>query len=139
MVGAVAGDGRRPAPSPRQATAKQHVRGKTPSRWTGVIAAALLLFIIPVVIATPGASEAVRNGLTLSWLATAGYLLCRLVINARPARALKRAGTVSAGASKTSAAAAVVEWALPPASSSPSRADTMRRLPEYCARLMGTQ
>ena len=131
--------GSAPAPSPRPATAKQHLRGKTSSRWTGAIAAALLLFIIPVVIATPGASEAARNGLTLLWLATAVYLLCKLVINVRPARAQKRAGTVSAGASKTDAAADVVEWALPPASSSPSRADAMRRLPEYCARLLAAE
>jgi len=30
----------------------------------------------------------------------------------------------------------VVEWVLPRASSSPSRADAMRRLPEYSARLI---
>lgn len=124
------------ARSPRPARAKP-VRGKASSRWTGAIAAALLLFIIPVIIATPGASEAARSALTLLWLATAVYLLCKLVIKARPARAQNRAGTVRAGASKNNATAAdVVEWVLPRASSSPSRADAARRLPGYSARLL---
>ncbi len=55
----------------------------------------------------------------------------------RRTRVRRAAGTISAGGGKTGAAAEVVEWMLPRASSSLSRADAMRRLPEYSARLIG--
>jgi hypothetical protein len=115
------------------ATPKASPRGrKASSRWTGVIVAALLLFpIIPVVIATPGASEGLKNGLTLLWLATAVYLVCKLAVSVRRAPIRKGAGAI-----KPSAAADVVEWVLPPASSYPSRADAIRQLPDYCTRLI---
>jgi hypothetical protein len=78
-----------------------------------------------------------RNGLTLLWLGTAGYLAWKLAVNARRAPLQRGAGKVSAGASKSNRTAAdVVEWVLPPASSSPSRADAVRQLPDYCTRLM---
>jgi len=121
------------------ATPKAQERKRKPSsRWHSVIAAALLLFPIIPFLAVSATSEAMRNGLMLLWLATALYLVCKLVLNLRPARLQKRAGNVSAGQSKTSAPAAdVVEWVLPPASSCPSRADIMCQLPEHCLGLMG--
>jgi hypothetical protein len=125
------------APSPA-ATSKPSARGRKASSWAGVTVAAVSLVMIPVWMAAPGASEALRQGLTAVWCGLALYLLWRLA--ARLRRAIFRAaGTVSAGAqSKTqSGPAEVVEWALPRASSSPSRADAMRNLPEYSARLIG--
>jgi hypothetical protein len=92
--------------------------------------------MIPVWMAAPGASEALRQGLTAVWCCTAVYLLWKLAARLRRAR-FTAAGTASAGERKNSAAADVVEWALPGASSSPSRADAMRNLPEYSARLIG--
>lgn len=94
------------------------------------------LVVIPVLIAAPGADEPLRHALTLLWLGMALYLLVKLAINVRRAHVHRGAGTVSAGGSKTSAPADVVEWVLPRASSSPSRADAMRCLPEYSARLI---
>lgn len=115
---------------PRAATSKPS------SSWAGVIVAGVSFVMIPVWIAAPGASEALRQGLTAVWCCMAIYLLWRLA--ARLWRALFRAaGTASAGERKTSAPAEVVEWALPRASSSPSRADALRNLPEYSARLIG--
>jgi hypothetical protein len=121
---------------PRPATPKRPLRRrKASSPWAGVIVAAVSLVVIPVFIAAPGADETLRHALTLLWCGMALYLVWRLA--ARLRRALFRpAGTVSAGERKNGAAADVVEWVLPRASSSPSRADAMRRLPEYSARLI---
>jgi hypothetical protein len=122
---------------PRPATSKLDARGrKASSSWAGVIVAAVALVMIPVWMAAPGASEALRQGLTAVWCCTAVYLLWKLAARLRRAR-FTAAGTASAGERKNSAAADVVEWALPGASSSPSRADAMRNLPEYSARLIG--
>ena len=120
------------------ATPKAQVRRRKPSsRWTGVIAAALLLFPIIPFLPLSATSEAARNALTLLWLATALYLVCKLVLNLRPARASLKAAPASPAQSKnTGPATDVVEWVLPRASSSPSRADIMRQLPEHCMRLM---
>jgi len=126
--------------TPRPATPKRPLRKrKASSPWASAIVAALSLVVIPVLIAAPGADETLRHALTLLWLGMALYLLVKLAINVRRARVQRGAGTVSDGGSKTSASADVVEWMLPPASSSPSRADTMRRLPEYSARVMAAE
>jgi hypothetical protein len=111
-------------------------RRKASSPWTGVIVAALLLVIIPMVGRAPGADDTLRTGLTLLWLGMAGYLLRKLAVHVRRASFQKAAGTMSASESKTSASADVVEWVLPRASSCPSRADAMHRLPEYSGRLI---
>lgn len=122
---------------PRPATSKPDARGhNASSSWARVIVAAVSLVMIPVWMAAPGASEALRQGLTALWCCTAVYLLWKLAT--RLGRAFFRAaGTASAGERKTSAPAEVVEWALPRASSSPSRAEAMQNLPEYSARLIG--
>jgi hypothetical protein len=68
-----------------------------------------------MLIATPGADEALRNGLTLLWLAVAAYLLWKVAVTVRRVLFRKGAGKVSAGASKARASADVVKWVLPPA------------------------
>jgi hypothetical protein len=110
-------------------------RRKAP--WVNVIGAVLSLVVIPMFIAAPGADEALRKGLTLLWLAIAVYLLWKLAVRVWGALFRKGAGT-SAGVTKTSASADVVKWVLPRASSSPSRADAVRKLPDYCTRLMAS-
>ena len=87
-------------------------RRKSSSSWVNITVAALSLVIIPMFIAAPGADEATRHWLALLWLGIAAYLLFKL------------------------GAAEVVQWVLPRASSSPSRADALRNVPDYCARLM---
>ena len=95
------------------------------------------LVLIPVVIAAPGTDEALRQALTLMWCGMALYLGWKLV--ARLRRSIVRsAGTVRAGRSKDNSPDAV-EWVLPRASSSPSRANAVRRLPEYSARLIDAE
>lgn len=107
---------------------------KTSSSRAAVIVAVLSLVIIPMVMHGMRADDALSTWLALLWLGMAGYLVFRLATLRRaPSPA---AGTVSAGERKNSAPADVVEWVLPRASSSPSRIDAMRRLPEYSARLM---
>ncbi len=110
-------------------------RCKVSSHWGKVMVAAASLVIIPMFVAAPGAGEALRNGLTLLWLGVATYLLWKLAASIR--RALFHTGATRATArGKASEPADIVKWVLPPASSSPSRADTMRGVPDYCARLM---
>ena len=62
--------------------------------------------------------------LTLLWLASALYLLWKLAARFRRAF-FKAAGTVRAGDRKNGVPADLVEWMLPRASSSPSRADAI--------------
>jgi len=114
---------------------KPITRGRNPS-WVNVTIAALSLLIIPIFVAVPEADEALRNGLTLLWLAIAAYLLWKLGVSIRGALSRKGAGTVRGGV--TSASGDVVKWVLPPASSSPSRLDAIRNVPDYCARLMAS-
>jgi hypothetical protein len=111
-------------------------RRKSSSSWVNITVAALSLVIIPMFIAAPGADEATRHWLALLWLGIAAYLLFKLAITFRRAVLKRRAGKVGAGEAKTSGAAEVVQWVLPRASSSPSRADALRNVPDYCARLM---
>lgn len=112
-------------------------RRKT-SSWFNVACALILLIVIPMFIAAPGPDKALSNALTWVWLAVVAYLLWKLAVSIQCALFRKGASTVSAGGSKTSASADVVQWVLPPASSSPSRADAVRNVPEYCSRLMAS-
>jgi hypothetical protein len=110
---------------------------KGSSPWTGAIAAALLLVIIPM--AAAGADDGLLNFLALLWLGVAAYLVCRVAANLRRARtsvAVKAAPAQSKNSAVLVAVADVVQWMLPAASSSPSRSDAMRQLPDYCARLL---
>jgi hypothetical protein len=111
------------------------MRRKDAPPWVGGTIAGLSLLVIPVFIAAPGADEGLRQLLTLLGLGMALYVVWKLAAGLRR-KFVRAAGTKSAGASKTNAAADVVEWVLPRASSSPSRMDAMRRLPEYSARVL---
>jgi len=71
----------------------------------------------------------------LLWLGIAAYLLFKLAITS--ARGLKRRAEVGA-AKPNSGAAEVVQWCCR-ALLRPSRADALRNVPDYCARLIHTE
>jgi hypothetical protein len=109
------------------------------SSWFKIAIAIACFVIIPSLVTAPGADKSLRDGLTLLWLVVATYLFWKIVIKIR--RALFRSGghKATARSSKTAAFPDVVKWTLPPASSSPSRADAIHKLPDYCARLVASR
>ena len=122
--------------SPRPATKPSfRMRHQNTPPWVCVTIATLSLVVIPFFMAAPGTDESLRQLLTLLWLGAALYLLWKLAARLRRAF-VKDAGTTRAGDRKKSATADVVAWVLPRASFSPSRADAIRQLPEYSARVM---
>jgi hypothetical protein len=125
--------------SPQPATPKPNVRRrKASSSWARVILAAVSVVVIPVFITAPGASEALREGLTVLWCCVVLYLVCKLA--AGILRGLRGKSGITGARGKTQGGLVdVVQWVLPRASSSPSRADAMRRLPEYSARLIAAE
>jgi hypothetical protein len=124
--------------APSAATAEPAVRGrKASSPRFKITVAALSLIVIPLLASLGDATF--RLWLTLLWLGIAVYLVRKLASVRRSRVRGGVAGTVSAGARKKGAAPDVVAWVLPRASSSPSRADAMRRLPDYCARLLAVE
>jgi hypothetical protein len=121
--------------APRSAAPRPQARKrKMIAPWAGVVIAAVSLVLIAVVMAAPGTDAALRQALTLLWCGDVLYLGWKLVARLRRS-VVRSAGTARAGRSKETSPE-VVEWVLPRASSSPSRADAMRRLPEYSARLL---
>lgn len=125
----------RPGMPPRLAAKPSfRMRHMNTPPWVCVTTAALSLLVIPVIMAAPGADASLRQLLTLLWLGAALYLLWKLAARLRRS-VVRSAGAASAGRSKGTSPD-VVEWALPRASSSSSRADAVRRLPEYSARLL---
>lgn len=124
--------------APGMAASTPIARGhnSSPSSRAKITLAVTSLLIVPLFIAAAGANEGLRSGLVLLWLGVAAYLLWKLTVAVLRAMFGKSAGKLRAGASNRSASTDIVKWVLPPASSSPSRADTMRGLPDYCARLM---
>jgi hypothetical protein len=128
--------GRQGMASPRPpAKPSFRMRNQNVPPWVSITIASLSLVVFPVLIAAPGADETIRHTLTLMWLGMALYLLWKLAARLRRAF-VKAAGTTRAGDRKNGAATDVVAWVLPRASSSPSRADATRRLPEFSARVM---
>lgn len=122
--------------APRAATKPSfRMRQKNAPPWVGVTIAALSLLVIPLFIANPGADEGLRQLLTLLWVGAALYLVWKLAFRLRRS-VVRSAGMARAGRSKDTSPD-VVEWVLPRASSSPSRADAVRNLPEFSARLIG--
>jgi hypothetical protein len=110
---------------------------KASPRW--VTAAALcLLILIPLFIAQPGPDTALCNGLMLLWLGVAAYLLWKLAVSLWRVCSGRRTGVADASGNKTSTPADLVTWMLPRAASSASRAEAVRNVPEYCARLMAS-
>jgi hypothetical protein len=96
-----------------------------------VTTAALLLLAIPARFARLQGNEQWRGALILLWIAACIYLV-GLVLRSITRRIRKRPRA------QPEAATAPVEWMLSPASSSPSRSEAARKLPEYCARLLGS-
>lgn len=128
-----------PGPAPPEPAAKPSSRSRKPSpSRVGLVVAAVSVVVIPILMASLGADEeARRTGLGLLWLGMALYLLFKLMAKLYRA-ARRRSKSVGAGATGDGAPD-VVQWALPPASSSPSRADAMHNVPEYSARLIDSE
>ena len=121
---------------PQPATLKPPLRKRAASSWAGVIVAAVSFVVIPFFAAVPGVSEALREGLTALWCFMVLYLVYKLAVTI--VRGLRRKSGITGSKAKAQRGAEdVVEWVLPRASSSPSRADAMRNLPDYSARLIG--
>ena len=98
-------------------------------RWVPVTVAALLLVAIPAYLPRLQDYGGPVTVFECVWGAVALYLGFRI-------RQAVTRRTKNGGSGKAEAAP-VVAWLLGRASSSPSRADAMRELPEYSARLMG--
>lgn len=125
------GMGSAPGAAPPKATTRA---SKPSSSRLGIAVAALSLAIIPLLL--PMGDATFRRWLALLWLGVAVYL-ARKLASGRRARVRKAvAGTAGGGAGNDGRGDDVVKWALPRAPSSPSRADALRQLPDYCARLM---
>jgi hypothetical protein len=109
-------------PRPR----KNRLRG-----WLVVIGAAFIAVAIPLSM-PPGARPS--GALALIWCVACLILVWKLFSAFR--RAIMRSSSRSATRKQAKAEDAPVAWLLPPASSSPSRAEAEANLPEYCARLI---
>ncbi len=102
--------------------------------WLGIITAAALFFIIPVCLPQIRDYKEIANALAWLWLVDCLFLVFLLLrgILRRLARIRRR----SAEGHRAKAEDAPVAWLLCRPSSSPSRLDAMRSLPEYSARLI---
>lgn len=107
---------------------------KPKRRWKAITFASLLLFAIPQILTESGLDEGLGAVLICAWLADVVYLAYRLFAVMR--RGFSRAPVRSAGQPQAKVDAGPVVWLLDRASSSPSRADAVRNLPEYSARLL---
>ncbi len=105
--------------------------------WLGIFTAAVLFFVIPVCLPQIRDYQALANALTWLWLADCLFLVFVLLrgILRRSARMRRR----SADRRRAKAEDAPVAWLLGRPSSSPSRLDATRCLPEYSARLLGSR
>jgi len=108
-------------------TAKEPHRGRLLA-----IVAALLVLAIPAYVGD--GSDRVSSALTCLWLAACLYLAFRL-LRRLMRRGIKRHEQRTAP-QKREAESPFVTWVMDRASSSPSRAEAMRALPDYCARLL---
>jgi cytochrome bd-type quinol oxidase subunit 2 len=97
-----------------------------------VTGAALLLLAIPAGFQHLQGNEQWGTALTLLWIVACVYLL-GVVLRSIKRRMAKRRKT-----EQEAAAVPVVEWMLGRASSSPSRSEAARKLPEYSTRLLGS-
>lgn len=93
--------------------------------------ALLLLLAIPACFTHLQVNEQWRGALILLWIAACIYLV-GLVLRSITRRMTKRPKAQP----KTEATTTPVEWMLDPATSSPSRFEAARKLPEYCTRLL---
>jgi hypothetical protein len=96
--------------------------------------AVAVLFALAIPASVASNSVEPSGALTCLWLASCLYLVFAVV------RGMTRRGgkrhEKKAVAAKEQSRSPFVDWALPRASSSPSRADATRHLPDYCARLV---
>ncbi len=117
--------------APRQPGRKP--QGKTVP-WVKWSIVALLSVGIPL--ALPSVPHDWGEGLTMLWFVVLVYLLWKLLAMVLSVFRRKSETAVEAGG-KSAKDADMVQWLLPRASSSPSRADALQRLPEYSGRLIG--
>jgi hypothetical protein len=115
------GTGRKPPSSPK----RRHGRLR-------IVVAALLALAIPAFVGDGG--DAVSSALTCLWLLACLYLAFRLL--RRILRRGRKHREQAAVASKGETAMPFVTWVMDRASSSPSRAEAQRNVPDYCARLL---
>jgi hypothetical protein len=97
-----------------------------------ITGAASLLLAIPAAAPHLQGNAALGTALTLVWVAAFVYLLAVVLRNIRRRTAKCRK------AEPETADTPVVEWMLGQASSSPSRSEAARKLPEYSTRLLGS-
>lgn len=102
--------------------------------WKRLTWAAALVLTVPVWIALSGARGPLPDVIAVPWCAALIFLLCRLF--ARVFRMLFRRGAPHARRVEASAEGGHVASLLGVPSSSPSRADAERQLPDYCTRLL---
>jgi Na+/melibiose symporter-like transporter len=96
-----------------------------------VTSAALLVLVIPVYLPNLQGNEEWRTALTLLWVVACIYLV-GLVLRGITQRMTKRRKA------QREAATEPVEWMLSRASSSPSRSEAAKKLPDYCTRLLSS-
>lgn len=97
-----------------------------------IAVAALLLLAIPAAFPHLQGNAASGSALRLIWALACIYLAVPLL------RSVKRRMAKRRKAEPEAVDAPVVEWTLGRASSSPSRFEAARKLPEYCTRLLGS-
>jgi H+/gluconate symporter-like permease len=104
--------------------------------WALITVALLLLALVILPLCQPGPErESWHEAVTVTWLATC--LLAVLVPVVTLVRAvLRRITSRRKARAETQAKTAPVAWLVARPSSSPSRAEVERALPEYCARLL---
>jgi hypothetical protein len=106
-------------------------KDKPASRWKSVTAAVFLFLAIPMCFPHLLVSQESRTALMLLWSLASIYLFVSVVRGIRQ-RARNRS------MAQQEAAATQVDWMLGRASSSPSRSEATRKLPEHCAGLLGS-
>ncbi len=102
--------------------------------WQRVTAAVLLLLVIPAYLRQAEGTGGLATPLEWLWVAVCLYLVWKLFRRVRGG--FVRSAAAGAARGRAKAVAAPVAWLVARASSSPSRADATRQLPEYCARLL---
>jgi len=97
-----------------------------------IVVAVLLVLAIPVYVAD--GTDMVSSGLRCLWFAACLYLAVRLLrrIFRRGAKSQEQRAVVG----RQKVESPFVAWVMNRASSSPSRAEAVRALPDYCARLL---
>jgi len=120
------GDKEEPSPPPKK---------KRAGRGTFIGIAVLLLFVVPAWSQHIEGNDGFRTALMLLWFVSLIYLVGAALRGITRRMRRRPQVQVEADAAPESATAPV-QWMLGRASSSPSRAESARQLPEYCTRLL---